>query len=461
MALTVVKPSDNQRDIPEPRDVPEPLVISSSTQTDGSLFTDTIVLKNCSLHVRGSVSGSLTIEPGAEVFVDGSVHGRILNRGGRVVINHKALTACVVGEGPPENETGAALTINLSAIAFNWERLANNTDAECAAVLECNAYGCGIERVADALAKSGCQTFFVTNLAEARRVRAAAPDSTIYVLQGLHADAAPIFAELDAQPVINSTLQLAEWNTFLCSNRWTGGCALSVDTGVNGLGLSMEEAVELPARVSVAKHGITLLMSSMVGVEQTHHTQRDRQIARFSELRRLYHGIPASLAGASAILLNPNSHFDLVRADSALFGINPAPGSANPMLPVVELRARIVQVRNTTPGRSFIDAEAKGRRLAWISIGRADGFPCSWHPKTKLYAIVDGHRCPVITPSSLDLLAIDVTDLPDGKVAESGEMATLIGATITIDEIAEAIRSTEQEVLTALGSNLRRIYYVT
>jgi alanine racemase len=460
MPLTVVKLSDGQRDISEPRDVPESLVISSSTQTDGSLFTDTVVLKNCSLHVRGSISGSLTIESGAEVFVDGSVHGRIINRGGRVVISHKALTACVVGEGPPENETGAALSVNLSAIAFNWERLASNTDAECAAVLECNAYGCGIDRVADALAKSGCQTFFVTNLAEARRVRGAAPDSTIYVLHGLHADAAPIFAELNAQPVINSTLQLAEWNAFLCSNRWTGGCALNVDTGANGLGLSMQEAVELPARVSVVKHGITLLMSSMAA-GQAHHTRSDRQIARFNELRRLYHGIPASLASASAILLNPKSHFDLVRADSALIGINPVPGSANPMLPVVELRAGIVQVRDTTRGQSFIDAEAKGRRLAWISIGRADGFPRSWHPKTKLYAIVDGHRCPVMAPSSLDLLAIDVTDLPDGKAVESGEMVTLIGATITIDEVAEATRSTEQEVLTALGSSLHRTYYVT
>jgi alanine racemase len=455
MALAVVKPSDNQHDIREP------LVISSSTVTDGSLFIDTIVEKNCSLHVRGSLFGSLTIEPGADVIVDGSVSGKIIDRGGRLVVDHKVLTACVAREGPSESEAGATLTINLTAVAFNWEKLAENTDVECAAFLECNAYGCGIDRVADALAKSGCRTFFVTNLAEARCVRAAAPNSTIYVLHGLHADTAPVFAELNAQPVINSELQLAEWNDFVCSNRWTGGCALNVDTGANGLGISMEEAVQLPARVSVVKHGITLLMSNVASADRLDGPQNERQIARLSELRRLYHGIPASLAGASAILLNRRSHFDLVRADSALFGINPVPGSANPMLPVVELRARIVQVRDTTRGRSFIDAEPKLRRVALVSIGRADGFPRSWHPKTKLYAIVDGCRCPVITPSSLDVLAIDVTDLPDGRTVGSGEMATLIGATMTIDEVAEATRSTGQEVLTALGSRLHRIYYAT
>jgi alanine racemase len=131
------------------------------------------------------------------------------------------------------------------------------------------------------------------------------------------------------------------------------------------------------------------------------------------------------------------------------------------MLPVVELRARIVQVRDTMPGQSFNDGEQKRRRLALVSIGRADGFPRSWHPKTELYAIVDGYRCPVITPSSLDVLAIDVTDLPDGSAAASGEMATLIGATMTVDEVADATGSTGQEVLTAIGGRFHRIYYAT
>jgi alanine racemase len=455
MALAVVKPYGTECD------VPKPLLISSSTETNGSLLTDAIVQKNCALHVRGSVSGSLTIEPGADVLVDGSVYGKIVNRGGRLVVNNKGLTACVAREGPPEDEAGAALTINLTAIGFNWERLAKSTDVECAAALECNAYGCGVDRVADALAKSGCRTFFVTNIAEARRVRPAAPDSIIYVMHGLPAGAAPVFAKLNVRPVINSALQLAEWDAFVGSNRWPGGCALNVDTGANGLGLSMAEAVQLSARAGVANHGISLLMGSMASAERADDPRIDRQIASFSEVHRLYHGIPASLAGATAGFLNRKLQFDLVRAASALFGMNPVPGSANPMLPVVELRARIVQVRDTTPGQGFIDAGQKRRRLALVSIGRADGFPRGWHPKTKLYAMVDGCRCPVMAPSSLDVLAIDVTDLPDGRAAASGDMATLIGASMTIDEVAEATRSTGQEILSALGNRFHRVYYAT
>ena len=322
-------------------DVEGALVVNCATVVSGSVPTDKIVQKRCSLHVRGNLIGSLTIEEGANVLVDGSIAGKIVNRGGRLVVHHKGLTEGVVMDGPSADEADAVLKINLTAIAFNWATLAKNTDADCAAVLECNAYGCGIDPVADALAKSGRRTFFVTNLAEARRVRAA-PKSIIYVFHGLHAGAAALFAKLNAQPVINSAIELAEWDAFVSASGWSGGCALNVDTGENRLGLSMAEAAQLSARLGFLDHGITLLMSSLASAENARDPQSERQVAWFGELRRLYRGIPASLAGASAILLNRKSHFDLVRADSALFGINPIPGSANPMLPVVDLHARIV-----------------------------------------------------------------------------------------------------------------------
>ena len=122
MAPAVVVPFDNQNDLLEA------LVVSSSTVISGSVSTDTIVQKNCYLHVRGNVVGSLTLEPGADVLVDGSVDGKIVNRGGRLVVNNKGLTACVALHGPSESEVGAILKINLTAIAFNWERLAKSTE---------------------------------------------------------------------------------------------------------------------------------------------------------------------------------------------------------------------------------------------------------------------------------------------------------------------------------------------
>ena len=95
---------------------------------------------------------------------------------------------------------------------------------------------------------------------------------------------------------------------------------------------------------SSRSHGITLLMSRLDNPEKPADPLNDHQISLFRDLRRLYRGIPASLANSSGIFFAPKAHFDLVRAGAALYGINPTQGADNPMFPVIELRARIVQV---------------------------------------------------------------------------------------------------------------------
>jgi hypothetical protein len=185
------------------------LVVSSSSDINGSVIDDTIVQKNCSLHIRGNLLGRLTIESGAKVVIEGSVDGKIINRGGKLVVNNKGLAACVTTDGPAEAESCGVLKISLTAITFNWDKLAKHTEAECAAVVKGNAYGCGIEPVAGALAKTGCRTFFVSNISEAKRVRAVAPNSTIYVLSGLYRGTGQSFAEVNARPT--SSVVVSKW----------------------------------------------------------------------------------------------------------------------------------------------------------------------------------------------------------------------------------------------------------
>jgi alanine racemase len=437
------------------------LLVTGSSDINSSVVNDTIVQTNCFLHVRGNLLGNLTIEPGAKVIVEGSVAGKIINRGGRLAVKHKA--ACVMTDGPAEAEACGVLMINLTAIASNWGKLAKRTDAECAAVVKGNAYGCGIGPITGALAKTGCKTFFVSNIPEAKLVRAAAPDSTIYVLNGLYCGTEPAFAEVNAQPVINSSIELAAWDVFVKSHQWTGGRALYVDSGASRLGLSMEEAAALAPRSHSQGHGITLLMSRLDQADKPAHSQNDRQISLLYDLRRLFGGIPASLANSSGIFLGPKAHFDLVRPGAALYGINPTPDAANPMLPVVELRARIVQVLSLAPGQTIADNlgwTAKRRtRLALVSTGYADGYPRSESFNNKLQAVVGGRRCPVAGRPSMDLLPIDITDLSHPTAARLGQMVTLICAEIGIDEFAAAAKSNGREVLSHLGARFHRIYY--
>ena len=366
--------------------------------------------------------------------------------------------------GPPQAEAGGVLSIDLSAIEANWRALARRAmPAECAAVIKADGYGCGIEQVARTLAKAGCKTFFVADLEEARRVRAVADLPVIYVLSGVMPNTPPTFADLNVRPVIGSLVELAEWDAFVASSQWRGGAALHVDTGMNRLGISASDAAALAPRLRSENHGIMLLMSHFACSDAPAHPLNDKQIKLFREVRVLYRGIPSSLANSSGVFLGAAAHCDVVRPGAAMFGVNPTPGRNNPMRPVVELRARILQVRKIqrgeTVGYNAVWTARRNSVIAVAAVGYADGFMRAASGTDEFpgsNAIVGGQPCPLAGRISMDLVTIDVTDLPDPP--KRGDMAILIGDDITLDDFATAAGTIGYEVLTRLGHRFHRIY---
>jgi alanine racemase len=367
--------------------------------------------------------------------------------------------------GPPAAEAGGILTVDLAAIEANWRALQRRAmPAECSAVIKADGYGCGIEKVAGALAKAGCKTFFVADLAEARKARSVAPEPAIYVLNGLMSGTAAAYADIRARPVIGSMVELAEWDAFVSTNQWHGGAALHVDTGMNRLGISVNEAAALAPRIRAENHGISLLMSHLACAELPEHPLNAQQIGVFREVRILYRGIPSSLANSSGIFLGAAAHCDVVRPGVALYGINPIPGQSNPMRAAIELQARIAQVRTVPKGETVgYDAAWTAKRttrIAVVAVGYADGYLRAASASDEApggEAIVAGKRCPLAGRVSMDLLTIDITDLPE-NAGRRGDLATLIGDEITVDDLAKAAGTIGYEVLTSLGRRYHRVY---
>jgi alanine racemase len=366
---------------------------------------------------------------------------------------------------PNDPETGGTLTVDLDAIADNWQALTRRLlTVECGAVVKANAYGLGLEPVTARLAKAGCKTFFVADIAEARRARSRAREAAIYVLNGFSPEAAHAYAELNVQPVINSTMELAEWDAFVAGQGFRGGAALHIDTGMNRLGMSAEEAAALALRLQQQNHGITLLMSHLACAEVQDHQLNAKQIRLFRELRILYHGVPASLANSAGIFIGDTAHFDLARPGAALYGINPTPGHDNPMRNVLTLSGRILQVRKVPQGESVGYGAGwnvkRASRIAVAALGYADGLSrasSGLDRKAGGYAIVAGRRCPIVGYISMDLACVDVTELPDSAVRR-GDTATFIGDDLGIDEVAAAAGTIGYETLVRLGSRCHLAY---
>src|SRR5689334_9486861 len=358
------------------------------------------------------------------------------------------------------------LTVDLDAIVANWRKLEKTAvPAECAGVVKANAYGCGAEQVARALANAGCKTFFVATLDEARVVRGAVPESAaVYALDGYFQNSGEAYAKIDCRPVIGELNELAEWDVFCRRSGWNGGAAIHIDTGMNRLGLTVAEAQGIIPRINAGDHGITLVMSHLASAELLNNPANAKQLTAFREIASHFSGVPAALANSSGIFLGAQFQFDMVRPGAALYGINPTPEADNPMQPVVDLKARIVQIRNIergeTVGYGGTWTARRPTRLAIVAAGYADGYfrAASANDGTRgAEVVVAGKRCPVAGRISMDLMAVDITDLEKNAVRR-GHMVTLIGEGITVDELAHHYGTIGYEVLTSLGRRFARIY---
>src|SRR6478672_1241925 len=360
---------------------------------------------------------------------------------------------------------GGVLTVDLDAIIANWRKLEKTAvPAECSAVIKADAYGCGAEQVARALSKAGCKTFFVATIEEARTVREAVPEAAIYVLGGYFQNTGEHYATINCRPVIGDLNELAEWDVFCRRTGWTGGAAIHIDTGMNRLGLTLAEAQAIIPRINAGDHGITLVMSHLVSAEQLNNPVNAKQLAAFRGIASEFSGVPAALANSSGVFLGAPFQFDLVRPGAALYGVNPTPEADNPMQPVVDLKARIVQIRNVergeTVGYGGTWTARRPTKLAIVAAGYADGYfrAASANDGTRgAEVIVAGTRCPIAGRISMDLMAVDITDLPP-NAARRGHLVTLIGEGITVDELAHHFGTIGYEVLTSLGRRYARLY---
>jgi alanine racemase len=354
---------------------------------------------------------------------------------------------------------GLTLTIDLGALAGNWQSLrARIGPAECAAVVKADAYGIGLDEAVSALWAAGCRSFFVALPDEGRRARAVAPDAAIYVLNGFYADAAEFYRDARLIPVLNSMPELESWA------RLGGGAAsaVQVDTGMNRLGLSLHEALELARRKELVKAlKVSLLMSHLACADCPDHPLNAEQLALFREIRGQFPGLPASLANSAGIFLGQDYHVDLVRPGIALYGAAFATGQPS-LATVVTQEARILQVREGSAGETVGYGAAKrlnrDTRIAIISAGYADGYhraagSSDARPGASVY--LRGRLAPIIGRVSMDLIAVDVTEVIG---VAPGDRVELFGPHIPIDDVAAAAGTIGYELMTALSRRAERRY---
>ena len=382
-------------------------------------------------------------------------------------------------------------------------------DAALHAVIKASAYGLGglgglggLDWLTDKLLASGCSAFVVAEWEAGVSVRARHPSVSCFALNGIidRGDAEGCLAH-GILPVLNT---LDSWHLWReVSGRISGGSApyaLHVDTGMNRLGLRKEEAVIVAEKLRegdcqtgsrrhrargdkniderrgkseeggerVGEGGVMFsplwLLSHLACADDQCSPCNAEQLRRFREVCLLFPSSRRSFANSAGCFLGKEYHFDAVRVGAAMYGLNPVTRSRGGrqdiyseegLRSVVSIEAPIVRVRGVGVGGSVgyggLWTSERSSRVAVVAFGYGDGYPfCPDGGGMGQEALLCGELVRVVGRVSMDLLALDVTDV--GCSFGVGDYVVLVGGDISVERIAGGAGDLNYNVLGGVAS---------
>lgn len=361
--------------------------------------------------------------------------------------------------------------ISLGRLRWNLQALRRHTASQIWCVLKADGYGHGAKACARTLERAGADGLCVALIEEAIELREAGVTVPILVMSGYFGGARSELLRYQLTPVVHSPGQIEALEEEAAFHQVAPvPFHLKIDTGMGRLGISQRD---LPAVINALGKCSHLLFDGLM----THFASADtdmgsvhEQLRRFKEASDMltHAGLSPRVrhaANSAALLRSIDTHFDLVRPGIAVFGVQPCEGSAPELRPAMRLLSTLISLRDLEPGQtvgyggSFTAQRLS--RIATLPIGYADGL--GRQHSNRGHVLVRGQRAPIVGRVSMDLVTIDVTDLPGAAVGDEavilGEQQGPLGkGAIRAEEIASIEGTIPWEVLTSVSRRVPRFY---
>lgn len=369
---------------------------------------------------------------------------------------------------------------DLGAIAANVRTFKRRIGESCgfAAVVKSDAYGHGVRFVAPTALGAGASMLAVVTLDEAIALRALVGDGVEIIVLGYvptrgfedaaRADAQLTVYEAGDVPALDQAARRAGRPLRL---------HVKVETGTNRQGLRPPDALRLAEAIDGATHlRLEGLSTHFADIEDTtDHAFALRQMDAFRETRAMLEQASLSprlihAACSAAGLLFPDTHLDVARVGIGLYGLWPSREtlvSARErglgdieLRPALSWRCVVAQVKDVPRGE-FVGYGRTHRltrdaRLAVLPIGYYEGYDRA--ASGRGYVLVNGHRAPILGRICMNMMMIDVTDVPE---ARPGDVVTLIGRsgdeTLRAEDLAGWFDTIHYEVVSRIGSSVPRL----
>jgi alanine racemase len=346
----------------------------------------------------------------------------------------------------------AVARVDLRAIRHNYRTAKRlSPGARAVAVVKADAYGHGAVAVARAL-EAHADAFAVASVEEAMELRDSGIRRPILLLEGVFEPSELALTDrVRLTPVVHSLQQL-EWllqaRPAHALDVW-----LKMDTGMHRLGLTPKDfALAFRALADCPHVGSVVAMTHLARADEIHNDATPRQLALF--LRHVEDiRVPRSLASSAGILAWPATHEQWVRPGIMLYGATPV-GAAHPhsalLHPAMRLESALISIRDLAAGESigyggrFVCRKAT--RVGVVAVGYADGYPR--HARDGTPVSVNGRRSQLIGRVSMDMITIDLTDIPDVRV---GDRVQLWGDLVDANEVAAASDTIAYQLFTGVA----------
>lgn len=353
----------------------------------------------------------------------------------------------------------ASAEIDLNAIRHNY-RLAKSLapGSRAVAVIKADAYGHGAVAVAQAL-HTEADAFAVACIEEALELREAGVSKPILLLEGFfETGELDTIARQQFWCTIHSPHQIVALKTAKLTrpiNVW-----LKLDSGMHRVGIRPDDyRTAFGTLRALPQVDQIVLMTHLACADDLQSPHTDTQIACFDTASAGLDA-PVSLANSPATLAWPQAHRDWLRPGMMLYGASPFSHSqpnAMRLQPAMTLRSRIIAIRDLQPGDHIGYGAAftctRPSRIGTVAMGYGDGYPR--HAKSGTPVMVNGRRTRLVGRVSMDMLSIDLTDLPEAQVGDNVEFW---GRNLPINEIADHCGTIPYTLVTGISRRVPRRY---
>lgn len=341
-------------------------------------------------------------------------------------------------------------------------------DILLAPVLKSNAYGHDLGLIARALDTEKIAFFMVDSLYEARRLRGAGVRSRIVVMGYVRPQDIAGSSLRDVDFAITDIEQLRALARIVRSSR---RLHIKLDTGMHRQGIQTEDLAEAIALLKGnPRLHVVGACSHFADADTEGSAHAQRQLTRWKEalsvLTREFLTIEYKhFAATKGVRFARGAGTNVARLGIGLYGFDTAPGGTSSLMPVLELRSIIGELRTITAGESVgynaTYTAFRETKVATIPAGYFEGIDRRLSNKGQVS--VQGVLCPIIGRVSMNMTAVDVTEVPQVSV---GDPVTLISRDLSlpnaVPQIAKAIgneeyRESEYVVLVHIPQHLKRV----